>query len=84
MKATGGGLFDPQDRGIYFAAGFSQVYPKHMLIAVNDLPSGDYHKHLEGLRGVKANGASMTTSSLTGIFRMGEARNEFLTITDRR
>lgn len=36
------------------------------------------------LRGVKANGASMTTSSLTGIFRMGEARNEFLTITDRR
>lgn len=49
MKATGGGLFDPQDRGIYFAAGSSQVYPKHMLIAVNDLPSGDYHKHLEGL-----------------------------------
>ena len=36
------------------------------------------------LRGVKANGASMTTSSLTGIFRMGEARNEFLTITGRR
>ena len=36
------------------------------------------------LRGVKATGASMTTSSLTGIFRMGEARNEFLTITDRR
>ena len=36
------------------------------------------------LRGVKANGAAMTTSSLTGIFRMGEARNEFLTITGRR
>lgn len=37
MIATQGGTFDRSERPIYFAAGESQHYPRHLLLAVNDL-----------------------------------------------
>jgi hypothetical protein len=49
IKKTGGGLFDPEHRNIYFAAGTAQFYPEYMLIAVNDLSKGTYAEHLDGL-----------------------------------
>ncbi|WP_158884039.1 hypothetical protein [Amycolatopsis anabasis] len=43
MIATAGGRFDPHAAPIYFAAGESPIYPRHMLLAVNDL----YHRSQE-------------------------------------
>lgn len=43
MIRTAGGAFDRSDTPIYFAAGESSEYPKHLLLAVNDL----YHKSQE-------------------------------------
>lgn len=37
MKRTGGGLFDPTDRGIYFVAGDNAKYPRYVLQAVNEI-----------------------------------------------
>lgn len=49
MKRTGGGLFDPAARNIYFAAGEAPTYPKFMLTAVNDLGANAYVDQLEQL-----------------------------------
>lgn len=40
---TGGGEFAPADRHLYFAAGWAQRYPRHMLIPVDQLmsPAGE-------------------------------------------
>lgn len=46
IKRTGGGAFDPADRHVYFAAGSSQVYPRHALLAVNDLMTTGQEKDL--------------------------------------
>lgn len=37
VVATAGGTFDRTERPIYFAAGSSPHYPRHLLLAVNDL-----------------------------------------------
>lgn len=48
MIRTGGGKFDPADRYIYFSAGgTSGQLPHNFLVAVNDLPSRGYERHLE-------------------------------------
>ncbi|WP_103344077.1 hypothetical protein [Amycolatopsis sp. CA-126428] len=43
IVATAGGAFDRSDTPIYFAAGESSAYPRHLLLAVNDL----YHRSQE-------------------------------------
>ncbi|MFD6070689.1 hypothetical protein [Amycolatopsis lurida] len=43
MIRTAGGTFDRGDAPIYFAAGDSSAYPRHLLLAVNDL----YHRSQE-------------------------------------
>lgn len=37
MKATGGGRFDPNERGVYFVAGGRPIHCPYVLVATNDL-----------------------------------------------
>lgn len=49
MIRTAGGTFDRNDRPIYFAAGSASAYPRHVLVAVNDLLTPSSERHLEQL-----------------------------------
>ncbi|MFF4819865.1 hypothetical protein ACFY2K_35415 [Kitasatospora sp. NPDC001309] len=46
VKRTGGGVFDPADRHLYFAAGDSEHYPHHVLLATNDLLTAGHERRL--------------------------------------
>ncbi|MFD7450356.1 hypothetical protein [Kitasatospora sp. NPDC059827] len=46
VKRTGGGAFDPADRHVYFAAGDSEHYPHHVLLATNDLLTAGHERRL--------------------------------------
>lgn len=46
-KRTGGGTFDPADRHLYFAAGESPRYPRHVLCAVNEVLTPGLEKGLQ-------------------------------------
>ncbi|MFE7525868.1 hypothetical protein ACFU7Y_09095 [Kitasatospora sp. NPDC057542] len=49
VKRTGGGAFDPADRHLYFAAGDSEHYPHHVLLATNDLLTAGHERRLVAL-----------------------------------
>ncbi len=46
VKRTGGGAFAPADRHLYFAAGDSEHYPHHVLLATNDLLTAGHERRL--------------------------------------
>lgn len=49
VKRTGGGLFDPTEKGIMFAAGAASSLPRRYLVAVNDLYGEGGDRVLESL-----------------------------------
>jgi hypothetical protein len=49
LRRTAGGLFDPAHRPLYFSAGLAPTYPRHLLLAANDLMNDAGERLLVGL-----------------------------------